>query len=609
MRRLRAAGLFISLWIVFMSSITLGEQQPPEILQVDATTRKCGQGEVRYIEGVPFLKLRGTSYEIGLQYGALLRAELRRSVANAEEYRRALSMSLPWYVRPFSGFVTQINLRSMAGRLPREYREELEGLAQGSGLEYDDILFYAFAPEMFTVGCSSILKNVNGRIVLGRNLDYDPPSLGKYPVVAEFKSPGKYRFTTVGFIGFLGALTGVNERGLALSVNAVIRYEANESSDLPVGYKTRRILETAATMSEVDRQMKDYTTTRGWVITVASAEENDGAMYDLTGRVIYTNRLNRAGRLYVTNAFLNEEARRRFMTSYMATHPYVQARFDMLSRQFGDGKAEGIDAVIDALASVDTYGGKQLIGGASLTVNNSNTLQTIVMDPGKGRIYLAAAPGYAAFGPFLQYDLGSWNAAPYRAEDSRFKRQITALSDWAEKAAMYFVGRNFKGLITLTDLLAGDLTVHQVTAVYQAWQVDHSVVDANDLVRAIDRMIARHGELAHLRVIKAEVLLYLKRPAEAAVVLEESLNMEVNYPSTQMLAHEFLARAYHDVKEPAKAAFHARACIEILKRYALGSGERRTVSRLGWLLPQVKKQSPPALGERRAVPISHPGGD
>lgn len=250
-----------------------------------------------------------------------------------------------------------------------------------------------------------------------------------------------------------------------------------------------------------------------------------------------------------------------------------------------------------------------MIGGANLTVNNSNTLQTIVMDPRKGRLYLASAPGYAAFGPFLQYDVGRWNAVPYRAEDTRFRSRVAALSDWAEKAAMYFVGRNFKGLITLTDLMAEDLTIHQVTAVYQAWQVDPSVVDANELVRAIDRMIARYGELAHLRVIKGEVLIYLKRPVEAAAVLENSLSMEVNYPSTQMLAHEFLARAYHNAGEPAKAALHARACIEILKRYALGSGERRTVARLVWLLPPAKKPAPPALGELRAAPVSRPGGD
>lgn len=555
------------------------------VVQTGDGAQTFEKGRVKYNHGVPFLSLSGSYYEMGLQYGVLMRKELRSSFANFAAYRKALIQGMPWYARPFTNILSRLSLWSMARRLPQGYQDELQGLADGSGLDFGDVLYCAFAPETFTIGCSTVATRRGGRLLLGRNLDYDPPSLGKFPIVIEFSPTGKRRFTSVGFVGFLGALTGFNDKGMAVSLDAVIRYRDFDSWDIPIAYKTRQILESAENLEEARTLLKGYTTTRGWALTVASALESDGSIFDLAGGNIQENPMT-GDVIFVTNAFVSEAFRHKYMSALMATHPFTQIRYDMIARHLAENPVRDVDGVIDLLADVSTYQAENVICGSFMTVNNANTLQTIVIDPAAGEMVLASAPGYAGFGRFLRYAAGEPDVSVHRNEDPRYRDSIAPLFDWQERAALHLVEGDYKGLLVFTDILSPDLNLQQIIAAYQAWKARPSLVDPGALAAALGRMAERYPDFVILPIVEAEVMHAAGQTEAALALLEASLERPLNYPSTLMMAHEQSARIYHEFGNKRESAAHARECISIIKSFACGSAERLTVIQLSRFLPK-----------------------
>lgn len=545
-----------------------------------ASERRFRGGRVHYEEGVPFLELRGPYYEMGLQYGVLMRTELRRSMANIYRYRKAFLSSLPWYVRPISGPWIAANVVIMEERLPPQYREELAGMADGSGLDYRDLVFYSFAPEFFMMGCSSVVTRSGGSIILGRNLDFDPPSLGRFPIVIEYNAPESHKVTSVGFIGFAGILTGMNDQGLALSVNASFRYQAGNSRDIPVGHQLRRILECAGTIAGVDDFLKRYTCNLGWTITVASVNDGQGAVFDLTGHRTIRNDMGEKRHIFVTNAFLSEEARHRYMSSLMATHPFIQSRFDAIACRLAQRPVEALDGMIDLLADTSICGTDVGLNGSMMTVNNIGTLQTVVMDPKAGWLCFSSAPGFSGFGRFLGYDLETGAVTIHREAVRSMMDERSALAEWRESTSLFFVERDFRGLFTTIDLASSDYGVHPAIAAFQIWEKRPGAVDPGALLQAIDRAAGQYPDLAVFPVIRGQVLSAMGRFEDAAGVLEGALALNGNYPSTRMMAHRMLAEAYFRLRLPARAAEHARRCIEIVRDYAVGKGERQLVLEL-----------------------------
>lgn len=371
-----------------------------------------GRGELRRFGRVPFLWLRGTPREIGLQYGVLLREELRQAYAQLRAHLGRMSGALPWYLRPFGGLLARSGLHNLAERLPVAYCEELRGLAEGAGLDYEEVLLGACGPEVLGMGCSTILMRAGGRPLLGRNLDYFPAWLGSLPAVVHLAPPGKRRVSMIGFVGYLGVLTGMNDRGIALALNAV-PFGARMGGDAPIGYKLREILETAGGLDEVEKHLTDYAPEQGWAVSICSAADNAGAIYDLAGADRAKTELGPATAIYVTNVFRDEGFRRRHMGLLEAASPTVQARTDRL-RELAHPDPDGVDGLLRVLADDGCYGRQGVRSALALVLNHGHTLQTVVLDPGEGAVYFSSAPGFAGFARVLRHEAGTGETLLYR---------------------------------------------------------------------------------------------------------------------------------------------------------------------------------------------------
>ena len=167
-------------------------------------------------------------------------------------------------------------------RMPRKYRRELVAMARGSGVSFIDMASTAFGGVIFDAACTSVLAGVEKGVIHAQNLDFEPAYLGEFPVIVEYDHPGKFRYMHLGIAGIPGMFHGMNEKGISVTVNYGDGTYNGGNTGLPMGYKLREILERAENIEDVQRILHETGPDElGWIVTVASASERCGAVFDI----------------------------------------------------------------------------------------------------------------------------------------------------------------------------------------------------------------------------------------------------------------------------------------------------------------------------------------
>ena len=158
-------------------------------------------------EGTPLLTLSGSHHEVGLQYGVLLRPEIRS--VYGEFGRLPDELSGGGLRRAFFRFSLNGQIESMRAALPPGFEDELRGIAEGARIRFSDFLFFALTPELlFDMSCTSLVVRRGDEIAQGRNFDFSQPGslISRYPVIARIAVEGKVPYINVGFAGLPGSL-------------------------------------------------------------------------------------------------------------------------------------------------------------------------------------------------------------------------------------------------------------------------------------------------------------------------------------------------------------------------------------------------------------------
>jgi hypothetical protein len=91
---------------------------------------------------------------------------------------------------------------------------------------------------------------VDGHLIVGRNFDFEAGSIfDEEKAVIVFRSPGRIPFASVAWPGMIGAVTGVNAKGLFVSLNAA-RTDDEPGDGVPVVFVVREVLERAGTIEQ-----------------------------------------------------------------------------------------------------------------------------------------------------------------------------------------------------------------------------------------------------------------------------------------------------------------------------------------------------------------------
>lgn len=184
--------------------------------------------------GLPRVTVRGGSYERGIQYGAQARHLILRSVA---AYEQVFAHYAGWgwaRVREAGGGY----LESIGSFAP-ESIDEMRGIAEGAGLEFEDVVALNVRSEIMfasgagaNAGISSALANecssfaalpeavLNGHTLAGQNWDWLLHALDTVVLLDVGRDDGP-DYLTIVEAGLL-AKTGINEAGIAVCTNTLV---------------------------------------------------------------------------------------------------------------------------------------------------------------------------------------------------------------------------------------------------------------------------------------------------------------------------------------------------------------------------------------------------
>jgi predicted choloylglycine hydrolase len=243
----------------------------------------------RYPGMPPMLEVSGDHYEMGLQYGVLMRPEIYKAI---DVWGRIIEAELlNGGFDPVEGFKYMKDPAvELAAQLPERLRNEMQGIADGSGLPVEAIetytLMYDAGRTYANTACGGVLlKGANGTVIHARVRDCsDGGALehARYEIIARQKPKGYNAITEIGWAGTIGGLfQGWNDKRITFAHNTTTVRKPN-SDGFPSGFTSRIILEECSNLAEVEKVLATHLPINGYNGTVSDQRAGTGAVYEVT---------------------------------------------------------------------------------------------------------------------------------------------------------------------------------------------------------------------------------------------------------------------------------------------------------------------------------------
>ncbi|MBL0742040.1 C45 family autoproteolytic acyltransferase/hydolase [Chryseolinea lacunae] len=179
-------------------------------------------------------------------------------------FRAPMGELMQCYLKDFedAGYLYDVIDAYKLAAIPEHYREEISFIASLIDLKENEVLLANLYYDIlkFYFGCTAFAVNNGSTTYHCRNLDWHTENnlLGQHTMVFDFHKNGKTLYKTIGWPGFVGALSGTKPGKFSLTLNAVLSNDKPEMA-YPVSFLLRDVLTSANSFSEA-RQMLMTTT-------------------------------------------------------------------------------------------------------------------------------------------------------------------------------------------------------------------------------------------------------------------------------------------------------------------------------------------------------------
>jgi isopenicillin-N N-acyltransferase-like protein len=174
---------------------------------------------------ITVLYVKGSHYEMGFQHGKLLKDDLRDSLnqvlSRCYEFA-GKEAKLPLLGKAVTNCLLDEAYKRMEPYIPKDDKEEMEGLADGSGISLKNIQRVHAIPGLTETSCSAIAAfgkaTENGNLYQLRILDYIMElGIQEHPIIIVYQPEEGNPFVNIGWAGFIGVISGMNKEGIAIS--------------------------------------------------------------------------------------------------------------------------------------------------------------------------------------------------------------------------------------------------------------------------------------------------------------------------------------------------------------------------------------------------------
>ena len=237
------------------------------------------------------LYVEGNGFERGVANGILTK-ELHEFQEDAFISQIQILVPNLNYLKFLKYFVAWFN-RDLSSHIIDEYKEEIYGVSQFASDKYDFIaskyhrilnyhgahdIGHALQDKNLVVGCTSFSiwdkKSTDGKLLVGRNFDfYSGDDFAKNKIVQFTNPTNGFKFVTITWPGFLGACSGMNEKGITVTINAA-KSDIPTNAATPIALLAREILQFAKNIDEAIKIAEKRSVFVSESILVGSSSDN-----------------------------------------------------------------------------------------------------------------------------------------------------------------------------------------------------------------------------------------------------------------------------------------------------------------------------------------------
>lgn len=277
-----------TLWFLFTFSFAVAQEDVIE-LEIDEPTietvvsnsglslvAKTEHGVRAKLDGMrDVLVLEGSPEEMGTAHGRLMKGEIE--FLRARIFASAAVASL----QKGESFIEQTDeaVKRTKPFVPKRFYREMDALAESLGYARQDVYRLNNFMELFH--CSGVAvkgkASKDGRVIHARVLDYMRDiGLQESSTIIVFIPDNKNAWISVSYSGFVGTVTAMNEKGLA--IGEMGGGGEGKWDGLPMAFMMRRVVEECETVDEAIELMKSVPLTCDYYYVLSDAQGNLAAI-------------------------------------------------------------------------------------------------------------------------------------------------------------------------------------------------------------------------------------------------------------------------------------------------------------------------------------------
>ncbi|MEW6238696.1 MAG: C45 family peptidase [Candidatus Omnitrophota bacterium] len=227
--------------------------QAPRLVKeaINARLFAAGEGE----DEIRILHLWGAPREMGRAYGAMMKEDIANYTA----------LVLGLMSQEIEGGAEKIDqvYELAKSYIPEEIIEELQGLAEGSGVDFKQLLRVNLIGDASEWHCSlfgawGAATASTGSLLQLRALDYAVRAeIQKYPLITVYHPEKGHAFANIGWVGMIGVVTGMSSAQMAVSEIGDDYDQANDSFEaMPFVYLLRNIMQYDESLEQAIERMR-----------------------------------------------------------------------------------------------------------------------------------------------------------------------------------------------------------------------------------------------------------------------------------------------------------------------------------------------------------------
>ena len=418
--------LLISFVVYFKIAVTLS---PPEVSDLSSLKLerqkigrdyyKIGNNWIRKNKyGLWEMYVEGSSFERGVVMGKLSKELIyKQESAFVDEINKIVPSSI--YLYGLKLFVAWFN-RDLNYYVNDEYKKEIFGVSESASGEFDyiasnyqRILNYHAAHDighalqgMNFVGCTSFSvwasKSSGDDLIVGRNFDfYVGDEFAKNKIVCFMKPSNGYKFMMVTWGGMIGVVSGMNEKGLTVTLNAA-KSKIPMSAATPISIIAREILQYSGNIKEAFNIAKKRKSFVSESIMVGSLNDNKTVLIEKTPyktSLFYSN----TNYIICSNHYQSKDLKDTKLNKENIKESTSEYRYNRMKELLDWGKKISYLDAASILRDQKGLNDKDIGIGNEKAINQLIAHHSIIFEPAKLLVWVSSNP--YQLGAYAAYDL------------------------------------------------------------------------------------------------------------------------------------------------------------------------------------------------------------